>query len=300
MKTVLDAVNEFKGVAQGLCFIQYSNKLNHFIASSHEYLNSGYYRLCDEKEFNDLVSQMETNFGLSVSYTDWLTTRDEYGQPHGVTNNFISDAINRIKSDKESEVMDIDWSKAPEGATHYDISPDVYPWIKEDDNGNKFWHHNEWVNYVHPISESDCHVRKPQPKPIYTQAMCDNGYCPKLGAKFIVGNVSDDSRIIDFRALEVEVIGLSVTDRHKQVITFSHPTMGIGCGVFNESWVEPLTPPIELIDDGRYEFELCFGDYRLGYWKEERNSFFDSLLCANKICGKSEASNIQPLTVEVK
>ena len=63
---------------------------------------------------------------------------------------------------------------------------------------------------------------------------------------------------------------------------------------------KPLTPPIELIDGGKYEFELCFGDYHLGYWKEERNSFFDSLLCANKICGKSEASNIQPLTVEVK
>jgi hypothetical protein len=62
---------------------------------------------------------------------------------------------------------------------------------------------------------------------------------------------------------------------------------------------QPLTS-IELIDGGRYEFELCFGDYRLGYWKEERNSFFDSLLCANKICGKSEASNIQPLTVETK
>ena len=61
---------------------------------------------------------------------------------------------------------------------------------------------------------------------------------------------------------------------------------------------KPITPPIELIDGERYEFELCFGDYRVGYYKEERNSFFDGMLCANKICGKSEATNIQLLEVK--
>lgn len=55
--------------------------------------------------------------------------------------------------------------------------------------------------------------------------------------------------------------------------------------------------PVKLIDGEAYRFQLEVGDFRLGYWKESRNSFFDSLIYANKICGKSEATNIQHLTV---
>jgi hypothetical protein len=64
--------------------------------------------------------------------------------------------------------------------------------------------------------------------------------CPKLGDSFMVGYVEDDSRIIDFKGLEVEVIGLSVGIRHNQVITFQHPLIGIGCGVLHDSWVKPI------------------------------------------------------------
>lgn len=83
-------------------------------------------------------------------------------------------------------MKDIDWSKAPEGATHYDISSDVYPWIKEDDNGNKFWHHNEWVKYSKSISEAEGCIAKPKPQPVYTQAMCDAGELPQVGMECMV------------------------------------------------------------------------------------------------------------------
>ena len=40
---------------------------------------------------------------------------------------------------------------------------------------------NGWVNYIHPISERDCHTRKPQPTLTYTQAMVDQGELPSVG-----------------------------------------------------------------------------------------------------------------------
>lgn len=71
--------------------------------------------------------------------------------------------------------------------------------------------------------------------------MFHNGMVPKIGSTFLVGDIESDSRIIDFKGKEVEVIGLSAV-RNDSIITFNHPTMGIGCGSFNECWVKPIAP----------------------------------------------------------
>ena len=120
---------------------------------------------------------------------------------------------------------------------------------------------------------------------------------PKLGESFLVGTLEADCRIKDFQNKEVVVIGLSVTDDNEHVITFEHPLIGIGCGLYFESWVLPLTPPITLEDGKAYQFELSFGDIWIGYYGEKRNSFFSDILLSNKLCGKSEASSIQLLGV---
>lgn len=84
---------------------------------------------------------------------------------------------------------------------------------------------------------------KPVTVPTFTQAMADAKECPQVGAMFMVESVESDSRIIDFEGEEVTVIGLSKSHKENQVITFSHPIYGIGCGVFYPEWVKPLTPP---------------------------------------------------------
>tara|TARA_R110002124_G_scaffold109514_1_gene262323 strand:+ start:82 stop:669 length:588 start_codon:yes stop_codon:yes gene_type:complete len=63
--------------------------------------------------------------------------------------------------------------------------------------------------------------------------------------------------------------------------------------------IEPLTPPIKLIDGKAYQFELD-GIVCVGFYVLARNSFMDRTVAGNKICGKVEPNNIQPLTVEVK
>jgi len=135
----------------------------------------------------------------------------------------------------------------------------------------------------------DYHL-SPEPIPAYTQAMADNGELPSVGMEIIARYMHD-----------------SKTVTHKGIVLFisdCRVIMGNDTGdhhfLLGDYRCEPLTPPIELIDGKAYQFELCFGDYRVGYYCSVRNSFFDGLLKSHKICGKAEATNIQPLTVEVK
>ena len=121
--------------------------------------------------------------------------------------------------------------------------------------------------------------------PIYTQAMSDAGELPSVGMECL------------FKHGGKMIKGCVVAVTERFIILIDDE--GIErVRIILESTFESLTPPIELIDGERYEFELSFGDYRVGYYKKERNSFFDGMLCANKICGKSEASNIQLLEVK--
>ena len=61
-----------------------------------------------------------------------------------------------------------------------------------------------------------------------------------------------------------------------------------------------ITPePIELIDGKAYQFQVSGGVW-LGFYQESRKSFFTQFERGNKICSTTEASNIQPLTVEIE
>jgi hypothetical protein len=106
MKTVIDAVNELKGeVSNSWGFNAKSDKFLfwdlswvYYICgySIHDYTDVDY--ICTVDEFNDLVSQMETNFGECVqSYSDY-----NIAWTHTPT---------LTKSTKELDAMDIDWNK---------------------------------------------------------------------------------------------------------------------------------------------------------------------------------------------
>jgi hypothetical protein len=74
---------------------------------------------------------------------------------------------------------------------------------------------------------------------VYTQEMFDNGEVPHIGMMFICKEKTFDSRISDFLNKAVEVVGISKLNGD-EVITFSHETSGIGCGIFGECWVKPI------------------------------------------------------------
>ena len=139
-------------------------------------------------------------------------------------------------------------------------------------------------------------------KPIYTQAMLEAGECPKVGAKFIVIGSEGDSRIADFNNLEVEVIGLSITKIHNQVITFAHKSRGIGCGVFNGSWIKPLTPPITLIAKSLYLFTVGKRVDMVGeaYFTAIDEEPMITNIRTNTSYSQTCCTNIKPLTVEGK
>jgi len=135
----------------------------------------------------------------------------------------------------------------------------------------------------------DYHL-SPEPILTYTQAMADNGELPSVGMECLIFN-ANCAHPKYIKGL-IKYVG--------DLVIYAYVENGERCDNVKTLKFKPLTPPIELIDGKAYQFELCFGDYRVGYYCSVRNSFFDGLLKSHKICGKAEASNIQPLTVEVK
>ena len=134
--------------------------------------------------------------------------------------------------------------------------------------------------------------------PVFTHEMSDNGEIPSVGMMFQCGaEFESDSRLVDFNGRKVKVIGISDLSDEK-VITFSHETRGIGCGIFSKKWVRPLPAPINLVDGAPYMFYLKAT--LTGFYRASRKSFFDRLVGGNKICAVTEAADIQALTVESK
>ena len=114
-------------------------------------------------------------------------------------------------------MSDINWESAPEGATHYDTREGVYPWLKEDDNGNKYWHFNCWVNYANDIGVNDSIFAMPSKK-VYTAAMCEAGTPPIVGM-MVLCSFEDgkwEKVLIDF----ISEILVVVTDQHSAQYSF--------------------------------------------------------------------------------
>jgi len=86
-------------------------------------------------------------------------------------------------------MTDIDWSKAPEGATHYDTAHDVYPWIKCQGDSVYFWYVDVWdLSCLTNILTANL-VKRPgisNVKPVFTQKMADAGELPSVGMECMV------------------------------------------------------------------------------------------------------------------
>jgi len=301
MKTVMDAVIELMGDLNNARFHGEDGRFLAFHVNYGDYSpypfghsTDKYQCVCSSKEFNDLVSQMETNFGkCKQSYSDYKlieSTKDWLGL--GSVKRFDYEPA---KSDKELEVMDIDWSKAPEWASKVGTNSGVMNYWMDDVSYQLFFHTNNarvfFSNYDAKNKSSFLVTsERPQPKPAFTQEMCDNGELPSVGMECKIKFPEDDNP-------------------KWEKITWYGLLNGNPAFMCNEGqcWpdegaefkLKPLTPPIELIDGKAYQFELD-GIVCVGFYVLARNSFMDRTVAGNKICGKVEPNNIQPLTVEVK
>jgi hypothetical protein len=191
-------------------------------------------------------------------------------------------------------MSDINWDEAPEGATHYDTRIDVYPWLKEDDNGNQYWHHGRWVSYGNDIGVNDSIFARPSPKPTYTQAMVDAGELPSVGMECqykLKGGVNwFRCKVIAFnesRHLNDAYIWVD------NLTAGSHPLINLNSVEF-----KPLTPPIELICGEPYEFDYHNGNTGMQGAVMRYHKFSDSFFFDNITYKREHCTNIVLLTPE--
>lgn len=203
------------------------------------------------------------------------------------------------ESTKELEVMDIEWSKAPEGATHYVVlgGDVVYYKIKDDDIKA---YHNTWVS---DFSEKEWLVdnafrisNETQPTLTYTQAMADNGELPSVGMKFIYcDSTNTKNNAIVTYASEWNIVFKCLDDGFSKDVELAKEISGLD--IIRQ--ILPLTPPVELIDGKAYQFDYSHhADYYniQGVYNEEELAFFS----VRDVLLAEYCTNIQPLTVEVK
>jgi hypothetical protein len=123
----------------------------------------------------------------------------------------------------------------------------------------------------------------------YTQEMEENKELPTAGMTCMILN--EGAFNTSYEECVINFIG-------NHIVVYSSGSCDERSCYLNLAKFRALTPPIELIDGERYEFELGFGDYRVGYYKKNLDSFFDGMLSVNRICVKSEASDIKLLEVK--
>jgi hypothetical protein len=195
MKTVMDAVNEFKGEWHG-------NEDKVYICDAGV--------ITDYDQFNDLVSQMETNFG-----------------------------------------------KCP-----------------------------DYVIYDYKSNKKELLTPRPQ-KPVYTQAMADNGELPSVGMEC--------DFIATFFTHEPSNTGTGTPIAyHENKVWFSTGSKEFVINL-NVITFKPLTPPIKLEDGKAYQFAHKAGlDGLHGVYYD--NKFY----IGGDYVESDNCTNIQPLTVEVK
>ena len=288
MKTVIDAVNEYKSEWK------YKDSLSAYYRPlrTESYWYCGETKdigehVCTREEFNKCVGEMATNCGTSEAYSDYKVNFE-----------MINDDMN----------PDIDWSNAPEGSTHWGQFKTHGHFYKSNGSTVDSWDTDCWgVTGWSPADLKDNRTGdveftpRPEVKPVTVPTFTDIdfGTTPafKIGAKV---TLIEDTKLYschydvgyDLSAGDtVAVVGHGVRpDNDAPLITI---TNGKGFATLNPDYI---SLPIELIDGEMYKLTLSLRVF-VGFYRESRNSFFTELTGGNKVCGKNEPNNIQLLEV---
>ncbi|HHZ68824.1 MAG TPA: hypothetical protein EYN54_00750 [Methylococcaceae bacterium] len=141
----------------------------------------------------------------------------------------------------------IDWSEAPESATHYMPSSELFceAWIKDlKENGYSYIviddDNQEWdtARFSRPKAALSLLIQRPEEtKPVYSQAMCDEGVSATIGME------------VKHQGVTKTVTGNSDANNNVTLLSVNN----MYC-IAHTNTLEPLTPPIELIDGKAYQF----------------------------------------------
>ena len=267
MKTAYDAVNEFNGEWRRGSYIHYSNNDDNWYFSNDRHVrifHGQYTMICKRDQFNDLVSQMETNFGECANI-------DLFNYTHG-TKELLT---------KELEVMD--------KVSCYVCHVGAYPMQQYCGSCG-----HELLSELVPPQPTITHAQGYDIKgdgdsktPAYTQAMADNGELPSVGMECCYSSLN---RIVWNKCTIIAYYDGFVW------------TSDNGIRQLNLTAFKPLTPPIELIDGGLYLFDAGNSKKLVGeaYLSDFAGDWMLSALRTNSNYNANGCTNIQPLTVEVK
>ena len=226
-----------------------------------------YLQICTREEFLATVAECENDFGM-CGRGEWV--------------NYVNASKELLTKDLGEELaMDIDWSKAPEGATHcWKRTGSFYKFSKHDTDF--VWHNCEWQQCADIGCFKGELTEKPQPAPTFTQEMADNGVLPSVGMECQTST----------GILTIKYVG--------QKVVVSEDSEGMEFMTSIKSALhsfKPLTQPIPLINGAAYQFYVEeTANIFHAIWSKERqqmcteHSYFDKRFC----------EGIQPLTVEVK
>jgi hypothetical protein len=294
MKTVIDAVNELEGEwVDGRSYVYHSSNTNSMYRGEFDYTyqmhsGRGWDLVCTNEEFLATVAECETNFGKCILYAEYKT---EYARKEKVI--IMLDELHKLIDEPANELdMGIDWSKAPEGATHYapETEYDVDCWVWVDGNEHKFvcvggytlgdkiaWNNDGPFNGVL--------IPRPVQSSIFTQEMADNGVLPSVGMECIAVYGKSEAKVTVAHINNKKQFAC-IDDNGDYFIHYPKEDI-------DESF-KPLTPPITLIDGECYSYDY-FGPKK-GFYNKSINRLVSLQGSSNPCAVKS----IQPLTVEVK
>lgn len=192
MKTVWDAVSQLKGdLINSVCFrgervgFLVQNDEGSLAALQCRAFIGGRVVICSVEEFNELVAEMETNFGKC--------SKDELAAYQGAIENGTATELEvESKVDYTSEEF---WKGAPEGRNFLLVNKErslceFYYQMPASDGGKG--NSECWANYeneaLNLMSKWEL-IERPQPKPVYTQEMYDKGEKPKKGMICLVDDI---------------------------------------------------------------------------------------------------------------
>jgi hypothetical protein len=184
MKTTIDAVNELRADISNVAYIK-SDETYHCNLNYND--DSGWW--CSRGFYGDFVCTID-NFQTRVECMSFDYARFDVGS---IEDYLVADKELLQPVKPKMDTIKINWDLAPEGATHYakETSYECPCWIKRDSKDelsyitegyHKIKAKGECDNWI-PTEDFDMKdlTLMPQPSPVYTQKMADNGALPSVG-----------------------------------------------------------------------------------------------------------------------
>jgi len=183
---------------------------------------------------------------------------------------------------------EIDWTKAPEGATHW--MPNGYEWseafLSISDSGKvkvfrgSVWYATGNQHSVHSLTKLGLKAKPLQP--VFTKLMHQCDELPPIGSEYL----DEDNQLC--KAL-FHYNNFVIGDMSEHIQLKQYPTLSTA----RNDKTNIVTPPIELIDGKAYQFDLHLG-VCIGLYCESENTF----ITRTDVIKFSRCTNIKLLEVK--